>query len=276
MGFYSPSMLVQDARRHGVTVLPPDVTASDWDSRLDGSGAVRLGLRGIRGLSRAAAGRIAAVDRKQRPFSDIADLAARAGLQRRELDLLAAADALAGLAGHRRQAAWAASVEQVAASRQGDLFAGMASPGETATLAAPAETENLVADYRHLGLSLRRHPLSFLRHQLAARRFVTAAELRHAGDRALVRAAGIVVGRQRPGTASGIVFVTLEDESGLVNVVVRPQLVERQRRALLGASLLGVFGQLQVEGEVVHLVAGRLVDLSAWLGRLETASRDFH
>ncbi|NJD25548.1 MAG: error-prone DNA polymerase [Betaproteobacteria bacterium] len=276
MGFYSPSMLVQDARRHGVTVLPPDVTASAWDSRIDEQGAVRLGLRGIKGLPRVVAERIAAVDREKRPFSDIADLVARTGLQCRELDLLAAADALAGLAGHRRQAAWAASVEQGASSRQGDLFAGIAAPGEAVALPAPAEAENLVADYRHLGLSLRRHPLTFLRRQLAARRFVTAAELRRTGDRALVRAAGIVVGRQRPGTATGIVFVTLEDESGLVNVVVRPQLVERQRRTLLGSSLLGVFGQLQVEGEVVHLVAGRLVDLSAWLGRLATTSRDFH
>ena len=115
-----------------------------------------------------------------------------------------------------------------------------------------------------------------LRSRLAARRFLPAAELRRAGHRALVRAAGIVVGRQRPGTATGIVFVTLEDESGLTNVVVHPQLVEKQRRELLGARLLGVYGQLQVEGEVVHLVAKRLVDLSSWLGRLETVSRDFH
>jgi error-prone DNA polymerase len=161
-------------------------------------------------------------------------------------------------------------------SVQGELFAGTGSPAELVTLAAPGTGENLVADYRHLGLTLRCHPLTLLRRQLAARRFVTAADLKRTGDRALVRAAGIVVGRQRPGTASGIVFVTLEDESGLVNVVVHPRLVERQRRELLGASLLGVFGQLQVAGEVVHLVAGRLVDLSVWLGRLETASRDFH
>jgi error-prone DNA polymerase len=143
-------------------------------------------------------------------------------------------------------------------------------------LPAPNEGENLVADYRSLGLTLRAHPLTLLRHHLAGRRFLTAAALKAAGHRALVRAAGIVVGRQRPGTATGIVFVTLEDESGLTNVVVHPQLVERQRRELLGATLLGVFGQLQIEGEVVHLVAKRLVDLSAWLGRLETSSRDFH
>jgi len=143
-------------------------------------------------------------------------------------------------------------------------------------LPAPGEGENLVADYHSLGLSLRAHPLSLLRPHLAERRFVSAADLKTAAHRALIRAAGIVVGRQRPGTTTGIVFVTLEDESGLVNVVVQPELVEKQRRELLGARLLGVYGQLQKEGEVVHLVAKRLVDLSAWLGRLETVSRDFH
>lgn len=275
MGFYSPSMLIQDARRHGVKVLPPDVTASDWDSRMDENGAVRLGLREIKGLSGAAGERVA-VNRKKRPFLDIADLAARAALQRRDLDLLAAADALHSLAGHRRQAAWAASVERASGPVQGDLFEGKTLAETAVDLPAPGEGENLVADYRSLGLSLRNHPLTLLRSHLSARRFVLAADLNGAADRAVIRTAGIVVGRQRPGTATGIVFVTLEDESGLVNVVVRPELVERQRRELLGATLLGVYGQLQKEGEVVHLVAKRLVDLSAWLGRLETSSRDFH
>ncbi|UCV06005.1 error-prone DNA polymerase [Dechloromonas denitrificans] len=280
MGFYSPSMLIQDARRHGVTVLPPDVATSDWDSRLDENGAVRLGLREIGGFSQTAAQRIAAADRRQQPFASVADLAARAALSRRDLDLLAAADALASLAGHRRQAAWAASVEKTAPPNkgclQGDLFDGLPVRESTAELAAPNAGENLVADYRSLGLTLREHPLTLLRQHLAARRFVPAASLRAAGQRALIRTAGIVVGRQRPGTATGIVFVTLEDESGLVNVVVHPQLVDKQRRELLGSALLGVYGQLQKEGEVVHLVAKRLVDLSAWLGRLETVSRDFH
>jgi error-prone DNA polymerase len=276
MGFYSPSMLIQDARRHGVVVLPPDVTASDWDSRLAEAGAVRLGLREIGGLSPAAAERIATVDREKRLFSNVADLAARAGLSRRDLDLLAAADALHSLAGHRRQTAWATSVEKPAAAVQGDLFDGLPLAEPAVPLSAPSAGENLVADYKSLGLTLRPHPLTLLRRHLAERRFIPAGELKTAGHRALVRAAGIVVGRQRPGTATGIVFVTLEDESGLTNVVVHPQLVEKQRRELLGATLLGVFGQLQVEGEVVHLVAKRLVDLSAWLGRLQTSSRDFH
>ncbi|UCV30080.1 error-prone DNA polymerase [Ferribacterium limneticum] len=272
MGFYSPSMLIQDARRHGVSVLPPDVMVSNWDSHLDENGAVRLGLREISGFSKAVAERIAAVYRKEQPFSNVADLAERAGLQRRDLDLLAAADALQGLAGHRRQAAWAASAAVV----QGDLFDGTPVFETEIELPAPNEGENLVADYRSLGLTLRCHPLTLLRQQLAERRFVSATDLKKAGHHALIRSAGIVVGRQRPGTATGIVFVTLEDESGLTNVVVHPQLVEKQRRELLNATLLGVYGQLQVEGEVLHLVAKRLVDLSAWLGRLETVSRDFH
>jgi error-prone DNA polymerase len=276
MGFYSPSMLIQDARRNGVSVLPPDVTVSDWDSIIDDTGAVRLGLREIGGFSKTVAERIATVNRKKCPFLNIADLAARAGLQRRDLDQLAAADALQSLAGHRRQAAWAAGVEKAVAAVQGDLFAGTTISEPDTELPMPSEAENLVADYRSLGLTLRRHPLALLRQHLSERRFVTAASLKTAGHRALVRAAGIVVGRQRPGTATGIVFVTLEDESGLVNVVVHPQLVEKQRRELLGATLLGIYGQLQIEGEVVHLVAKRLVDLSAWLGRLETSSRDFH
>ena len=276
MGFYSPSMLIQDARRHGVSVLPPDVTVSDWDSHIDDTGAVRLGLREISGFSKAVAERIATVNRKKSPFLNIADLAARAGLHRRDLDQLAAADALQSLAGHRRQAAWAAGVEKPVVAVQGDLFAGTTIREPDAELPAPSEAENLIADYRSLGLTLRRHPLALLRQHLFERRFVTAASLKTAGHCALIRSAGIVVGRQRPGTATGIVFVTLEDESGLVNVVVHPQLVEKQRRELLGATLLGIYGQLQIEGEVVHLVAKRLVDLSAWLGRLETSSRDFH
>ena len=287
MGFYSPSMLIQDARRHGVVVRPPDVLHSDWESRIEADGAVRLGLGEIKGLSKAAGERIAAlrqrvapsaaVNPEKCPISSVAQLAAQAGLQRRDLDLLAAADALAGLAGHRRQAAWAVgAAAPPPAPVQRDLFAGQAVAEPAVALTAPSEGENLVADYQRLGHTLRRHPLSLLRAQLTARRFLTAGELPRIGDRALVRVAGIVTGRQRPGTATGIVFVTLEDETGWSNIVVHPQLVEKQRRELLGASLLGVYGQLQKEGEVIHLVAKRLVDLSPWLGRLTTSSRDFH
>jgi error-prone DNA polymerase len=280
MGFYSPSQLLQDARRHGVEVRPATVGASDWQARLeDDTGptataagpAVRLGLASIAGLPEAAASRLQAA-RAQRPFASLADLAGRARLQRRDLDLLAAAGALADLAGHRRQAAWAAA----GVSLQLDLLHDTPPPESAVELDAASEGENLVADYASTGLSLGRHPLCLLRDRLTAQRFVTACQLQAAADRQLLRAAGIVTCRQRPGTASGIVFVTLEDETGLANIVVHSRLVERQRRELLGARLLGVLGQVQREGTVVHLVAKRLVDLSALLGRLPTTSRNFH
>lgn len=274
MGFYSPSQLVQDARRHGVTVRAVDAQASAVEATLDATGAVRLGLAQIGGLSAAAGERIVTA-RRQRPFASVADLAARAGLARGELDALAAADALAALAGHRRQAAWAAAGAAPQAT-QLDLLTGVAVAESRPELAAPSEGENLVADYASTGLTLGRHPLALLRERLAAQRFLSAAGLRLAAHCQLARVAGIVTGRQRPGTATGVVFVTLEDESGLANVVVHADLVERQRRELLGARLLGVFGQVQREGEVVHLVAKRFVDLTHLLGSLPTASRDFH
>lgn len=145
-----------------------------------------------------------------------------------------------------------------------------------ATLAAPAETEDLLADYARLGFTLGRHPLSFVRDQLARLRFLTAADIALAPDRMLARGAGLVTCRQRPGTAKGTLFVTLEDETGLTNVIVRAELFEQQRRILLGARLLGVFGQISRQGRVVHLVASRVVDHSALLGALEASSRDFH
>ncbi|ANQ87116.1 DNA polymerase III subunit alpha [Azoarcus olearius] len=280
MGFYAPAQLLQDARRHGVEVRPVDVTASAWDATLEDlpadpdagrRPAVRLGLREISGFPEAAALRVAEA-RAAAPFADTNDLARRAALQRRELDLLAAAGALQALAGHRRQAAW-----QVAGvCLQGDLFDAAPPPEATVALAAPQEAEELLADYAATGFSLGRHPLALLRARLARGRFLQAAALARTPDRALVRVAGIVTGRQRPGTAQGVIFVTLEDETGSANVVVYAGLAERQRRELLGARLLGVFGQLQREGEVVHLLAKRLVDLSPWVGGLAARSRDFH
>ena len=160
---------------------------------------------------------------------------------------------------------------------QGDLFAALPPPAEAPPpLPTPTEGEDLVADYATLGLTLGRHPLALLRDRLTAGRFITAAELRAAPDKKLARAAGIVTHRQRPGTASGIVFVTMEDETGPINVILRPELVEKQRRETLAARLLGVYGQLEFRHGVTHLVAKRLVDLTPLLGRLATRSRDFH
>ena len=281
MGFYSAAQLVQDARRHDVLVLPVDVAQSDWECTLEGDGAdgnlaaVRLGLLQVRNLTAAAGARIAAA-RAAAPFADLADLARRAGLARADLDALAAAGALAQLAGHRRQAAWMAA----AVPLQRDLFAGVAPREEAVAFAAPREGEDIAADYRSLGLSLGRHPLALLRARLAAQRYLSVMDLRERGNNALVRCAGIVTCRQRPGTAGGVIFVTLEDETGSANVVVFNGLASRQRRLLLGSRLMGVAGTLQREGEgehaVVHLIAKRLFDHSELLGSLVTASRDFH
>jgi error-prone DNA polymerase len=283
MGFYAPAQLVQDAQRHGVEVRPVDVTASEWDCVLEMEAhgakspavpdqpALRLGLRLVKGLSREGAERLAAV-RAAAPFVDAEDLAHRAGLDRRDLESLAAGGALASLAGHRRQARW-----QVAGIESLPPLLQSAPILETQPmLFPPTEGENVVADYASLGLTLERHPLALLRDRLGKMRMKTSSQLKTLGHGRLARAAGLVINRQRPGTAGGAVFVTLEDETGTVNVVVWRDLAERQRRILLGASLLGVVGVLEREGDVLHLVAGRLEDHSELLGGLVARSRDFH
>jgi error-prone DNA polymerase len=275
MGFYQPSQLVQDARRHGVEVRPADVLASDWDCTLepgaDGNPAVRLGFCLAQGLSQAGAERIAAA-RRIRPFAGIEDLARRAGLDRRDLKCLAAAGALEAFSRHRRNASWQVAGIETDAHILRDAPVAEALP----VLSAPTEGEDILADYASTGLTLRRHPLALLRPRLARMRYATAEDLQRQSGGSPVRAAGIVTGRQRPGTASGTVFVTLEDETGCVNVIVWPHLVERQRRELLGAKLMGVEGTLERQGEVMHLVAKRLNDHSGLIGALKTESRDFH
>jgi len=370
LGFYSPSQLVQDAKRHGVEVRPPDVSVSDWEStfeRRDAEGrrivadetrlrsqyavlsaqqlrnlslphlkvsrtirraarrrtarvfqppgtygargpAVRIGLHLIKGLAQEAAERIMAA-RRDAPFADVDDLARRAALTRRDLEALAAANALASIAGHRREAWWAVTAQHTVPKLLRDA------PIAEASLALPPASEHreIVDDYASLGLTLNRHPLALLRARLAQQRFRTAAELASCGHGTLARACGIVTMRQRPGTANGTVFVSIEDETGSINVIVWPSLVEKQRKALLGSSLLAVYGVVQRDdgvttggeraditrhakeakeverhggakqknhrrqkGEVVHLVAHRLEDYTAWLGELATTSRDFH
>jgi len=280
MGFYAPAQLVADARRHGVEVRSSDVTASDWDCTLEPSGpaplgsdphGLRLGLRMIRGLSEHAAQRIVAA-RSERAFTDVADLAERAALDRRALACLADAGALAALAGHRHAAAW----EVAGVERLPPLLAGGRCDDAAPPLPVPTEGQDIVADYRTVGLTLGRHPLALLRPHLARRRLLTSTEIAAAPHGRIVRAAGLVIGRQRPDTASGVVFVTLEDETGATNVIVWRDVSDRQRRELLGARLLAVFGKVEREGSVVHLIAGRLVDLTPLLGGLETRSRDFH
>ncbi len=278
MGFYSPSQLVQDARRHGVAVRALDIAISGWDCALeDDAGraagaapAVRLGLSLARGMRREVAARIEDA-RAVQPFSSVADLSRRAALDRHDLQVLADANALASLAGNRRQALW----EAVGAVADKDLLRPTSIVEEAPLLRAPSEGDEIVGDYRSQGLTLGRHPLALLRAQLLERRFMPAATLANYKNGQLARACGIVTVRQRPATAKGVLFMTLEDETGNINVIIWPSLVEQQRREVLGAPLLGVYGIWQREGEVRHLVAKRLVDLSPMLGKLSTGSRNF-
>jgi error-prone DNA polymerase len=276
MGFYGPAQLLRDARAHGVVVLPVDVRVSDADCTLEagegGAPALRLGLRCIGGLGEAAREAIVAA-RRSAPFASCQDLGERARLTRRDMEALAAAGALAGVAGHRHLAFW-----QVAGFLP-PLPAAPDSGHEAATplLRVPAESEDLLADYRSLGFTLGRHPLALLREQLARARVRTAAELQDAASGAMVRVAGLVTARQRPQTARGVTFVTLEDESGHVNVVVWRGLSERRNAALVGARLLEVRGALQRgDGGVTHVLARELIDRSTLLGALRVASHDFH
>jgi error-prone DNA polymerase len=278
MGFYAPSQLVQDARRHGVETRPVDVAASDWDCTLEPaeSGhedepAARLGLRLVAGLSASGAERLVAA-RRERRFANVDDLARRARLDRGDLGALARAGALRGLAGHRHRAAWAVAGIEAPLPLLEDASIREGLP----LLRAPTEGRDIVADYRSTGLTLGRHPLALLRERLADDGVVSTGELNAAPHGAYAACAGIVINRQRPGSAKGVMFVTLEDETGQANIVVWQQVSEAWRRPLLGARLLEVTGRVQREGQVVHLVAERMRDRSALLGRLVVRSRDFH
>nr|WP_228114620.1 error-prone DNA polymerase [Stenotrophomonas sp. MYb238] len=288
MGFYSPSEIVQDARREGrggrrgVEVRPVDVTCSEWDNTLEGGrmrrgkdddegqAAIRLGLRQVAGLSEAVASAIVAA-RVRRPFADVRDLCLRAGLDDRARRALAEAGALQALAGHRHAARWdVAGIE-----RQRPLLPG--SPDEDAVeLPPPSAGEDVLADYRTLGLTLGEHPLSLLRARLRRERVLDIAQVRQLPHGRGAHVAGLVVQRQRPGTAKGTVFVTLEDEHGPLNVVVWQHLAARRRKVLLGARLMAVRGRWEQVDGVQHLIARDLHDLSHLLGDLQTRSRDFH
>ncbi len=274
MGFYAPAQLVRDARTHGVTVRPVDVNVSAVESTLEpmpaGGSALRLGLDRVRGLSEHGARRL--VDaRASGAYRLASELARRAGLGKRDLEALAAAGALAGIAGHRHRAAWDVRGIEPATPL------GLASDREEGLplLRAPSEGEDIVADYRSFGLTLGRHPLALLRARLTTGGWITADAVAELPDGAAVRTGGIVVTRQRPGPAGGVVFATLEDETGYVNLVIWSRIADAHRKVLLGARLLGVDGRLQRAGEVRHVVVDRLEDRSALLGALAAPSRDF-
>jgi error-prone DNA polymerase len=276
MGFYAPAQLVRDARAHGVEVRAVDATISALDCTLerreDGRPALRLGLRLVKHLSQEGVARLIAA-RTARPFDGIADMAERAALDRRDLEALAAADALAHLSGHRHRAVWQVTgVERALPLLPAATVVDEGIP----LLRAPREGQDIVADYGSLGLTLRRHPLALLRDKLQRRGVVPTQELWERPNGKMVITAGLVITRQRPGSAGGVTFVTMEDETGYVNLIVWNRVAIEQRAALLESHLLEVHGKLQREGDVQHVIAQRLTNLSSLLGDLVVASRNFH
>ena len=290
MGFYAPAQIVRDAREHGVDVLPADVNDSMWDNtlesvsscegrnlnspmehRIDGgprlhedSGvALRLGLRQIDGLHEHVAARIIAARAEGGAFEDVAELRERAGLSPAHIERLASADCFTSLGLSRRQALWDA--RSLIAAPDLPLFRAAEERDEGAEtirtqLPRMPLSEEVVTDYQTTRLSLKAHPLSFLRASLAERGFVRASELKERKYCSIVQIAGLVLIRQRPGSAKGVCFITLEDETGVANLVIWPDVMEKQRRVIMGARLMEVRGRVEYDDEVIHVIAHHLTD----------------
>ncbi|WLR95381.1 error-prone DNA polymerase [Shinella zoogloeoides] len=279
MGFYAPAQIVRDAREHGVEVRPVCINLSRWDCTLEDAGdgslkAVRLGMRMVKGLATADAARIVAA-RADEPFASVDDVWRRSSAPTAALVQLAEADAfLASLQLQRRHALWAIKALRdeplalwtAAAEREARQIAEAQEP--EVALPSMRTGHEVVEDYSHVGLTLREHPVAFLREDLRRKRLVTCAEANAAADGRWLMTGGLVLVRQRPGSAKGVMFMTLEDEAGVVNAVIWPKVFDRQRRLVLSASMVAINGKIQREGDVVHLVAQRLFDLSEDLGQL--------
>jgi error-prone DNA polymerase len=270
MGFYHPATIVRDAQRHGQVIHPIDVTRSGWLCAIEEDGAVRLGLRYVKGLREDAGKRLEAA-RLARPFDSVADLVRRGDVNREELARLGEVGALGGLGLDRRQALWEG---ERAIRPAGALYADLPDPPSPSPLRPMTEEEEVVADYAGMGLSVGPHPMALRRAALARQGVTRAAELADRRHGSAVRVAGAVVVRQRPGTAKGFVFLNLEDETGLINVIVRPQHFARYRELLTGEPFLLVDGRLQHEDGVISVRAERLRALAVRLGALP--SHDFH
>jgi error-prone DNA polymerase len=286
MGFYAPAQIVGDARAHGVEVRPVCINRSRWDCTLERIGkadghAVRLGFRQVKGLAVADAARIVA-GRMNRDFQSVDDTWRRSGVPAEALVQLAQADAfLPSLKLERRDALWAIKALR---DEPLPLFAA-AAEREMQTVAEQREPEvelrqmtdghNVIQDYSHTGLTLRQHPIAFLRRDLRDRKIITCIEAMNARDGRWVYTAGLVLVRQKPGSAKGVMFITIEDETGPANIVVWPTLFEKRRRIVLGSSMMAINGRIQREGEVVHLVAQQLFDLSCDLSGLADRDTEF-
>jgi DNA-directed DNA polymerase III PolC len=297
MGFYAPAQIVRDAREHGVEVRPPDVNHSDWDSTLEpgkraaeglhelhrdmredvrATHAIRLGLREIKGLKEDDARLI--VERRGHSYDSVRGVWLRTGLSPRVLERLADADAFGSLGLSRRDALWAAKALGRVGDRDDDLplfatgsdaaAARIVSREPDVSLRPMPLGEEVINDYRFLRMSLRAHPARFLRADLDARHVLRNETLRGAAQNARVRISGLVTCRQRPGSAKGVVFMTIEDESAVANVIVWPRTFERVRPVVLGARYVLVTGRVQAESGVIHVVAEQLEDLTPWLARL--------
>lgn len=296
MGFYGPAQLLQDAQRHGVTIHPVDINKSDIDCSVKDtqkfpgkcknnehkeSAELRLGFRLIKNLSAKGMDSIVAC-RPVNGYGSVQQLVHLGKINKKDLQSLAASDALASLAGHRHKAFWQATgVEEVlplyAHLEEAHIKKNLMSHTSVASvmLAVPAEGDQIVKDYASVGLSLRRHPLALLRDKLEAKHVCVASELHNIEHGRNIVAAGLVINRQRPSTSKGVVFITLEDETGYSNIIVWPSFAEAQRKVLLSSQLLVVHGTIQNKQGVVYVVAGRLEDLSSCLDGLPTVSRDF-
>jgi error-prone DNA polymerase len=272
MGFYAPAQIVRDACEHGVEAREADINHSDWDATLeaggaDGGPALRLGLRQVDGLQEEEAKKIVAARASYLLFQDVHDVWMRAGVRLPTLEKLAAADAFRSIGLDRRQALW--EVKALAAAEPLPLFAWSQTreTGAEASVVLPEMplSEHVVNDYQTLRLSLKAHPVSFLRERLDKARICRCIDLRNLRDGAWVAVAGVVLVRQRPGSAQGVVFMTMEDETGIANAVVWPKTLERFRRAIMGGRLLVVHGRVQRHQDIIHVVSARIEDKSDWL-----------
>ena len=268
MGFYAPAQIVRDAREHGVEVREVDVNRSDWDCTLEG-GAIRLGLRQVDGLQREAADRLVA----RRPYADVEQLKSRGQVPVHAIQRLAAADAFRSMGLDRRAALWDSRALKAAPDLPLFAYAEARDEGseaELATLPAMPLSEHVVNDYQTIRLSLKEHPMTFLRETYAAQKFVTADQLGRIRDGKRLSIVGLVLIRQRPGSAKGVVFITIEDETGIANLVVWPDVFETQRKIVMGARLMAVHGMVQKDpdSDVIHVVARRLEDHSHMLRHL--------
>jgi error-prone DNA polymerase len=273
MGFYAPAQLVRDAREHGVTVHAPDVNYSDWDNTLEPVGhnqfAVRLGLRQVDSIRRDVAERM--MKKREEPFEDLQDFKTRTGADAGSMRKLAAADVFRSVGRDRRQALWDARALKDAPDLP--LFSETRDEGAEVMFPLPSmpTCEHVVADYQTLRLSLKAHPMAFLRKSMARQGYSSARDLKHMRSGQRISMAGIVLIRQRPGTAKGVCFITIEDEVGVANLVVWSKVMKAYRKVVMGARVIDVRGTVQREGDVIHIIAHHLVDRTDALDRLSNS-----